>query len=109
MSKKIGIDNLQPGDELRFHGLRLGRGPLRTRVLCRSARFIIFGNRIGGTDRHLIVDLEARTRRPVPKSRVGGQESTRWSQQLLDDLDAGRVPASKVALPLDIVLPATAS
>lgn len=98
-----------PGDELRFHGLRLGRGPIRTHVRCRSVRFVICDYRVGGVDRHLIVDLEARTRGPVPADRVGGQDSTGWCRDLLDDLEAGRVPVSQVALPLDIVAPAPAA
>lgn len=78
MSENESIDNLQPGDELRFHGLRLGRGPILTRVRRRSDRFVICDYRVGGVDRHLSVDLEERTRRPVPKNRAGDQASTRW-------------------------------
>lgn len=109
MNESMGTVSPNPGDELHFHGLRLGRGPLRTHVRCRSQRFVICDYRIGGIDRHLIVDLEARTRRPIPGDRVGSQESTNWCRELLDDLEAGRVPASEVELPLDIVAPAPAS
>lgn len=103
------ITTVQPGDELRFRGLRLGRGPVRTTVRCRSEHFLICDYRIGGVDRHLVVDLVARTRRPVPSGRVRGRVSTSWCQDLLDDLEAGRVADSPVALPLDLVASASAA
>jgi|GEM_PF-4626970 len=109
MSENERIDSLRPGDELRLHGLRLGRGSIRTHVRCRSERFVICDYRVGGVNRHLIVDLEARTRRPAPGGRVGAQESTCWCRDLLGDLEAGRVPFSEVALPLDIVTPTPTS
>jgi len=109
MTENITISAAQPGDELRFHGLRLGRGPIRMTVRCRSENFLICDYRVGGVGRHLVVDLVARTRRPVSSGRVRGRASMSWCRDLLVDLEAGRVPASPVAHPLDLVAPASAA
>lgn len=109
MDENITTPSPGPGDELRFHGLRLARGPIRTYVRCRSDRFLICDYRVGGLDRHLIVDLEARTRCPVPGDLHGAPTADRWCQDLLEDLEAGLVSVScKAEVPLDIIVAAPA-
>ncbi|UQN30518.1 hypothetical protein [Brachybacterium kimchii] len=92
------------GDSLSFAGIRLARGPIRTTVRCRSERYMICDLRVGGVDRHLVVDLSRGTRFAVPDGYGGPQASTTWCQRLLEDLEAGRVSATGATVhPLDVV------
>src|SRR5690625_6510541 len=98
MNENLATTTLNPGDELLFQGLRLARGPIRTQVRCRSERFVICDYRVGGVDRHLIVDLETRTRQPVPAERSGRQEATIWGRDLPEDMGGGGVRVAEGGL-----------
>src|SRR5690625_7739520 len=104
MNENLATTTLNPGDELLFQGLRLARGPIRTQVRCRSERIVICDYRVGGVDRHLIVDLETRRRQPVPAERSGSQEETIRCRELRDDVEAGRVHVAAVTPALVIVI-----
>src|SRR5699024_7217988 len=84
-TENFSISTVQTGDVPRCRGLRLDRVPIRTTVRSRSENSPICDYRIGGVDRHLVVDLVDRTRRPVLANRVHGRASMRWCRSLLED------------------------
>lgn len=93
------LRDLDEGAHLQFAGLRLGRGPLHVTVRCRTDRFLLCGYRVGGVDRHLVVDLAHDVRFPVSPRRAGEQASEIWCHDLLRALEAGTASASgRVAL-----------
>lgn len=87
------LRDLGEGSHLRFAGLRLARGPLRATVCCRTGRFLLCGYRVGGVDRHLVVDLDHAVRFSVPPGHAGEQASETWCKNFLHELEAGTVTA----------------
>lgn len=90
---------LDEGAHLQFAGLRLARGPLRVTVRCRTDRFLLCGYRVGGVDRHLVVDLHHAVRFSVPPGHAGEQVSETWFHDLLHALEAETISTTgRVAL-----------
>lgn len=85
----LPLRDLDEGAHLQFAGLRLARGPLRVTVRCRTDRFLLCGYRVGGVDRHLVVDLDHAVRFSVPPGHAGEQASETWRRDLLHELEAG--------------------
>lgn len=93
------LRDLDEGGHLQFAGLRLSRGPLRVTVRCRTDRFLLCGYRVGGVERHLVVDLDHAVRFSVHPGRAGEQASEAWCHDLLRALEAGTISApGRVAL-----------
>lgn len=88
------LRDLGEGAHLQFAGLRLGRGPLQVTVRCRTDRFLLCGYRVGGVDRHLVVDLDHAVRFSVPPGHAGEQASETWCHDLLHALEAGAISAA---------------
>lgn len=93
------LRDLDEGAHLHFAGLRLARGPLRVTVRCRTGRFLLCSYRVGGVDRHLVVDLDHAVRFSVPPGHAGERSSESWCRDFLHALGAGTISApGRVAL-----------